>query len=96
MTEFSLDVQIEVNGSFIKAGKIFGTDCSDAVFQYDKNYAVEPESRPISISLPLQEESFSSDETRNYFEGLLLRKGLQKQWIMFRQRFMIPAPMKCR
>lgn len=80
MSEFSLDVQIEVNGSFVRAGKLCGTSYIDAVFQYDKNYIIDSACRPISISLPLQEECFSREVTRNYFEGLL-PEGFSRQCV---------------
>lgn len=80
MSEFSLDIQIEVNGSFVRAGKLCGTSYIDAVFQYDKNYIIDSAYRPISISLPLQEECFSREVTRNYFEGLL-PEGFSRQCV---------------
>lgn len=80
MAGFSLDVQIEVKGSFVMAGKLYGISHFDAVFQYDKNYINDSASRPISVSLPLQEEPFSSEATRNYFEGLL-PEGFSRQCV---------------
>lgn len=80
MAEFSLDVQIEVKGSFVSAGKIYGASYSDAVFQYEKNYIIDSASRPISIRLPLQEEGFSREATSNYFEGLL-PEGFSRQCV---------------
>lgn len=80
MSEFSLDIQIEVNGSFVRAGKLCGTSYIDAVFQYDKNYIIDSAYCPISISLPLQEECFSREVTRNYFEGLL-PEGFSRQCV---------------
>lgn len=80
MSEFSLDIQIEVNGSFVRAGKLCGTSYIDAVFQYDKNYIIDSAYRPISISLPFQEECFSREVTRNYFEGLL-PEGFSRQCV---------------
>lgn len=80
MSGFSLDVQIEVNGSFVRVGKLCGTSYVDAVFQYDKNYIMDSAHRPISVSLPLQEECFSSEATQNYFEGLL-PEGFSRQCV---------------
>jgi len=71
MSNFSLTVQIEINGFMIKAGSITGTNYKDAVFTYDESYVAVKNHRPISISLPLSNSTFSSDATRNYFEGLL-------------------------
>ena len=71
MSNFSLTVQIEINGVMTKAGSITGTDYKDAVFAYDDSYTAEKNHRPISISLPLSKKPFSAESTRNYFEGLL-------------------------
>ena len=71
MSNFSLTVQIEINGTMTKAGTITGTDYKDAVFAYDEAYIADKTHRPISISLPLTAKSFSAEATRNYFEGLL-------------------------
>ncbi len=66
-----LSVQIEVNGSSVYVGDITGNDSNDACFSYGEEYATNPESRPISISLPLERKSFDNKSTRNFFEGLL-------------------------
>ena len=66
-----LKVYIEVNGSQTPVGEIKGNDYRDAVFFYDDEYLSAGESAPISISLPFQKGSFSPEQTRNYFEGLL-------------------------
>ncbi|MBQ0051868.1 MAG: HipA domain-containing protein [Treponema sp.] len=71
MSNFSLTVLIEINGTMTKAGTITGTDYKDAVFTYDEAYIADKTHRPISISLPLTEKLFSPESTRNYFEGLL-------------------------
>jgi len=71
MSNFSLTVQIEINGLMIKVGSISGTNYKDAVFIYDESYVAVKNHRPISISLPLSNSAFSSEVTRNFFEGLL-------------------------
>ena len=41
MSNFLLTVQIEINGSMIKAGTITRTNSKDAVFSYDEEYCFE-------------------------------------------------------
>lgn len=65
-----LDVYIQVNGEFVCVGDIVGKDYSDATFGYGDDYLASA-LRPISISLPLQKERFSKEQTYRYFEGLL-------------------------
>lgn len=71
MSNISLTVQIEINGMMTKVGSITGNSYKDAVFAYDESYTADKNHRPISISLPLAKQAFSSEATRNYFEGLL-------------------------
>ncbi len=66
-----LTVQIEVNGVFKRVGEIVGESSDDAKFSYADNYLKDPEGRAISISMPLEQQSFSVESTRNFFEGLL-------------------------
>lgn len=66
-----LQLNIELSGQMTKVGEINYTDLNDAVFQYDKNYLIQPYSVPISISLPLRENTFSPKITRIFFEALL-------------------------
>ncbi len=80
-----LYVNIEICGKTTFAGIIEGNDSSDAVFSYADEYLENPEARPISISLPLQEEAFSPVATRNYFEGLL-PEGFLKMTVAQRMR----------
>lgn len=65
-----LDVYIQVNGEFVYVGDIVGRGYSDATFGYGDDYLASA-LRPISISLPLQKERFSKEQTYRYFEGLL-------------------------
>ena len=66
-----LIVSIERRGKQCHVGTIEGATQSDACFQYEEEYLRDPDSVPISISLPLQEELFPVQQTKNYFEGLL-------------------------
>lgn len=71
------NVFVEIRGKQIKVGKIEGSSCEDARFSYDKEYLSE-DGKAISISLPLQEEPFSPDRTRTFFDGLLPEGFLRK------------------
>ena len=64
-----LKVYIEIQGHESYAGMIRGESPSDAVFTYDEGYLSTDV--PISVSLPLQSGSFTPEETRCFFEGLL-------------------------
>jgi len=66
-----VNVSIEINGKQTLVGKIEGNDYRDARFSYDDRYLGIQGIKPVSISLPLQSEAFSSDATRFFFEGLL-------------------------
>ena len=66
-----LKVYIEINGTQTFVGTISGNGFSDSVFSYNDKYLSAVNSAPISISLPLQNDPFSPDQTRNYFESLL-------------------------
>ena len=67
----NLVVHIEMNGYSVPVGMIFGENFQVAQFGYFDNYLANPNAHPISISLPLQEEPFSTQKTRNFFDGLL-------------------------
>lgn len=64
-------VFIEINGTNKLVGHIIGKDSYDARFVYSDEYLDDPNNRAISISLPLEEKTFDSQRTRNFFEGLL-------------------------
>lgn len=64
-------VFIEVFGKQIRIGKIEGNTSEDARFSYDKEYISGIGSKAISISLPIQEDEFSPERTRTFFDGLL-------------------------
>ncbi|MBQ6519320.1 MAG: HipA domain-containing protein [Anaerolineaceae bacterium] len=77
-----LKVSIEIAGNQVYVGYISGNSSRDSVFTYADEYVHSPSARPISISLPLQKESFSEVKTMNFFDGLLPegfpRKALAK------------------
>ncbi len=63
-----LGVNIEMKGKSIRIGGLVGNTAEDAYFVYDLQNV---NAKPISISLPLQKEAFSSERTRIFFDGLL-------------------------
>lgn len=67
----TLNISIEANGRLIPVGVIEGDHPDNAGFRYLESWAGNPEAIPISLSLPLQTESFSPAATRSFFEGLL-------------------------
>ncbi len=69
--KINLDVNIEKDGIQHHVGYIEGNAPEDARFYYAKEYLKKADARPVSISLPLQEETFSAAQTRCFFEGLL-------------------------
>ena len=78
-----LHVSIEKNGVFISVGKIVGDGPSETRFQYSNEYCAG-NGTPISISLPIQEEKFSSERTAGFFEGLLpegFTRRMVAQWM---------------
>ena len=66
-----LQVSIEKGGEQTRVGFIEGNGIHDAVFYYDRSWLDLDGAIPISLSLPLREEPYSPEETKNYFEGLL-------------------------
>ena len=66
-----LTINIEKTGIRTVVGTILGNNKEDACFSYSADYLKQKDAKPVSISLPLQEEPFSADRTRCYFEGLL-------------------------
>ena len=65
------NVYVEINGNSIKVGEIKGDSSEDACFSYSKEYISNNMLKPISISLPIQDDPFSPARTKNFFEGLL-------------------------
>ena len=66
-----LSVYIELNGIQTLVGKIAGESYLDARFSYEREYLDNKDAAAISISLPLQQETFSPAKTKNFFESLL-------------------------
>lgn len=59
-------VIIEKNATPVQVGHI-----ANSGFAYDDAYLHGEDAQPISVSLPLQEEAFSSQRTKCFFDGLL-------------------------
>ncbi|MCR5715677.1 MAG: HipA domain-containing protein [Lachnospiraceae bacterium] len=74
----SYHVFIELNGKQRYVGKIEGNSSEDACFSYAREYLAANGSRSISVSLPLQEEPFSSERTKVFFDGLLPEGFMRK------------------
>ena len=53
------------------AGRIVETDDGRCQFAYDVDYMKDPDSEPISPTMPFQEESYWSDEMLPFFDGLI-------------------------
>ena len=66
-----LAVFLEIQGSLCHIGDITGEDYRVAEFKYSDDYLRLNERKALSISMPLSETPFSSERTRNFFEGLL-------------------------
>ena len=67
----NLGAWIETGGLQTYVGCIIGENEENARFSYAEEYLSGNIARPISIHLPLSENAFSVDDTRNFFEGLL-------------------------
>ncbi|MGN0364017.1 MAG: HipA domain-containing protein [Bilifractor sp.] len=65
----TLRIYLEIQGKKLLVGEIQGMHPDDAVFTYDEEYLAH--GVPVSVSLPLQRESFPPSMTRCFFEGLL-------------------------
>ena len=65
-----LQVYIEIEGMQTYVGSISGSSPNDAQFAYSDQY-IAAGHPPISISLPISDEPFSAETTKNFFEGLL-------------------------
>jgi serine/threonine-protein kinase HipA len=66
-----------------KAGMLSEND-EGYIFQYDKDYLGLKEATAVSLTLPLQEEPFSSENLFPFFDGLIPEGWLldiaQKNW----------------
>ena len=72
------NVYLEVNGSQVRVGDIEGNSSEDARFSYAKEYVAKNDSRAISVSLPIQDEPFSPEQTKVFFDGLLPEGFMRK------------------
>lgn len=80
MAGINLKVQIEINGQFVQAGCITGSNFRDAAFSYDESYIASPSAHAISLSLPLSKKDFDTDATKTFFDGLL-PEGFTRQCV---------------
>jgi len=66
-----------------KAGMLIEND-EGYLFQYDKAYLTLKNATPVSLTFPLQEEAFTSDNLFPFFDGLIPEGWLldiaQKNW----------------
>ena len=79
-------VSIERNGDQIKVGSITGSGVSDSCFSYDDEYLSSDDPVSISVSLPLQKEPFTPEQTKPFFDGLLPEGFTRRsvaQWLHF-------------
>ena len=67
----NLSIYIEIDGEQRLVGFITGESYAEATFKYDREYMDSAYGAPISISLPFQEESFTAESTKSFFESLL-------------------------
>ncbi len=79
-----LSVYLEISGVRTLVGALRGMSSEDACFTYDEAYLSSPDSKPVSISLPLRIEPYSPAETRSFFDGLLpegFTRRTVSQWV---------------
>jgi len=55
----------------LKAGELWLDHQRRFCFQYDKNRINSPDSYRLSVSLPLREDSYLTDDSYSYFTNLL-------------------------
>lgn len=72
------NVYLEIDGNQKKVGEIEGNSSENAHFIYSKEYIYENDSRAVSISLPIQDEPFSPERTKVFFDGLLPEGFMRK------------------
>ena len=72
------NVYIEINGNMTLIGALNSKEENSATFQYDANYLNLENAKAMSVALPLQSESFTENQTRNFFEALL-PEGFSRQ-----------------
>ena len=66
-----VNISVEIKGQPVIVGTISGGPENNAEFRYGTSYLTRGDAMPISVSLPLQEEPFSSLQTKAFFDGLL-------------------------
>ena len=71
-------VYLEVDGSQVRVGEIEGNSSEDARFSYSKEYISRNDSKAISVALPIQDEPFSPEQTKVFFDGLLPEGFMRK------------------
>lgn len=65
-----LNVYVEIQGKSKLIGHI-DVNNDQGTFSYEEEYLQNPNSSPISISLPLEEKTFNVQRTKTFFDGLL-------------------------
>lgn len=71
-------VYLELDGRQVRVGEIEGNSSEDARFSYSKEYIAGNDARAISVSLPIQDEPFSPERTKIFFDGLLPEGFMRK------------------
>lgn len=66
-----LNVNIELGGVRTPVGRLLCDESGNASFIYEEAYLHRQDASAISLSLPLQREGFSPNQTKNFFDGLL-------------------------
>lgn len=86
----SQDLYIYMNGVFV--GTLFRSAIGHLIFTYERDWLHWPNSRPISLSMPLTEVPYQGEIVSNYFENLLPDNELIRERIQ--ARFKAPSK-KC-
>ncbi len=63
--------QLYIYMNNILVGKLIRKSSRDLEFHYDDTWLERENSRPISLSMPMREKSFSGDVVSNFFDNLL-------------------------
>jgi serine/threonine-protein kinase HipA len=74
----TLTVSIQRNGSFVNVGTIEIIGENNGCMTYSEQWLSDPQSVPLSLSLPLFRASFHSALMRPYFDGLLPEQDARK------------------
>lgn len=70
----SLDVYLHKS----LVGYLIQDDGGQLIFDYEKNWKEDPSAIPLSQSLPLKNERFTSKECKGFFAGILPEEGKRK------------------